>query len=595
MLSARRALLAAAFLAISGPTALAGTPATPAPDPLLGLWATRLDLGPRVHGDLRIVSDRDGFQATIAGVSVRSEPRGDSIQFVFPDQRGRFRGAWVRGREAIDGFWIQPYEELEGAGQSYAFPLTLRSAGPHSWRGTVTPLEDRFTLYLSIVRGPDDSLIAVFRNPERNSIGGATRFRVIQEADSLRFHARPDTTRPQVRLSGAIVGDPPRVRVHWPDSDRVIELSRPGAALAAAYCPRPPGSPAYRYQPPTRTDDGWPTARAQEVGMSEDSLARLVGRLIGADPNGSRPALIHALLIARRGKLVLEEYFFGFGRDQVHDTRSAAKSFASIMLGAAMRQGAAIAPETPVYPLLASLGPFDHPDPRKSRITVAHLMTHTSGLACDENDDSSPGNEDLMQSQRSQPDWRKFTLDLPLAHDPGTTYAYCSGGANLVGAALAAAVGRWIPELFDQAIARPLTFGAYYWNLTPTLDGYTGGGVRMRPRDLLKLGQTYLDGGVWQGRRIVDSSWVRRSTTVQVQTGPHTGDGYAWHLNTFQSGDRQYREYEANGNGGQFLIVVPELDLAVVITAGNYGQYGIWRHFRDDIVAHDIISAIRAR
>jgi CubicO group peptidase (beta-lactamase class C family) len=166
-----------------------------------------------------------------------------------------------------------------------------------------------------------------------------------------------------------------------------------------------------------------------------------------------------------------------------------------------------------------------------------------------------------------------------MAYDPGTHYAYCSGGMNLVGGALGAATGRWLPELFDETIAQPLGFGPYHWNLMPTLDGYLGGGVQLRPRDLLKVGQTYLDGGVWRGRRIVDSSWVTRSTTARFVTGERTADGYVWHLNMLDSADRRYREYEANGNGGQFLIVVPELDLCVVFTAGNYGQYRIWRSF----------------
>lgn len=118
--------------------------------------------------------------------------------------------------------------------------------------------------------------------------------------------------------------------------------------------------------------------------------------LIDADPAVRRPALIHSVLVARGGKLVLEEYFFGFDRDQPHDMRSAGKTFVSVMLGAAMMQGAHLAPETPVYGLLAGMGPFANPDPRKSQITVAHLMTHTSGLACDDNDQASRENEDTM-------------------------------------------------------------------------------------------------------------------------------------------------------------------------------------------------------
>jgi CubicO group peptidase (beta-lactamase class C family) len=213
-----------------------------------------------------------------------------------------------------------------------------------------------------------------------------------------------------------------------------------------------------------------------------------------------------------------------------------------------------------------------------------------------------------MQNQRQQPDWWKYTLDLPMAHEPGSRYAYCSAGMNLMGAALTTATGNSIPELFERTVARPLQFGPYYWNLIPNGEGYLGGGAFLRPRDLLKVGQTYLGGGRWNGRRIVDSAWVTRSTAPYVRISPETtgldakqfpnfygeaDDGYAWHVNKLRSGDRTYREYEANGNGGQLLIVVPELDLAVVFTAGNYRQGGIWGRWRDEIVGKEIIPAIR--
>ena len=82
------------------------------------------------------------------------------------------------------------------------------------------------------------------------------------------------------------------------------------------------------------------------------------------------------------------------------------------------------------------MGPFANPDPRKAQITLAHLMTHSAGLACNDNDDDSPGNEGTMQGQTRQPDWWRYTLDLPQAHDPGSRYAYCSANINLVGGAL---------------------------------------------------------------------------------------------------------------------------------------------------------------
>ena len=117
----------------------------------------------------------------------------------------------------------------------------------------------------------------------------------------------------------------------------------------------------------------------------------------------------------------------------------------------------------------------------------------------------------------------------------------------------------------------------------------------MRPRDLLKLGELHLRGGVWNGARVVSKRWVDESTAHQISVPNGSSDGYGWHRHTLQVGGRSYQEYEANGNGGQFLIVVPELDLAIVFTAGNYGQYNIWRKFRDELVPQYIMTAVKAR
>jgi CubicO group peptidase (beta-lactamase class C family) len=316
-----------------------------------------------------------------------------------------------------------------------------------------------------------------------------------------------------------------------------------------------------------------------------------VQSLIDGDPTERRPSLMHSMLVARKGRLVLEEYFFGYARDTLHDLRSSGKTFSSILLGAAMRQHVAIAPESKVYEVMAARGPFGNDDPRKATITLAQLMTHSAGLACNDNDDASPGNEGTMQMQRAQPDWWKYTLDLPMAYAPGTHYAYCSANINLVGGALSSATQTWLPEYFERRVARPLGFGEYHWNLMPTGEGYLGGGAWLRPRDLLKVGQMVLDGGVWRGQRIFDAAWVATSTAPRIEVTPETTgysaeefgeyygrgvDGYAWHLGEIKVGERGYRTYAATGNGGQLLVVAPELELVAVFTGGNYGQGGIW-------------------
>ena len=124
----------------------------------------------------------------------------------------------------------------------------------------------------------------------------------------------------------------------------------------------------------------------------------------------------------------------------------------------------------------------------------------------------------------------------------------------------------------------------------------------------MKIGQTYLDGGVWHGRRIVPAAGVALSTSSKVEVSPETTglspddfanvyiaaqDGYAWHINRLKVGDRVLQDYEATGNGGQLLIVVPQADVVVAITAGNYGQVGIWTRWRDEIVAQQVLAAIR--
>lgn len=582
-------------------------------DSLTGIWASETKFPPALKGELTVARRGSTWRATLSGAEVKFQMTGASLSFAFPGNRGRFRGTLADGGRVIEGFWLQPSGEIEGqtnptaASQSFATPITLRRAGRGLWRGLVRPLEESFTLYLKIFRNADGTLTGAFRNPETNSNGGASHFSVTLEGDAVSFSARPDPAQPELRRQALLIHSPDRLRILWPDLGGTIELKRLMPSEAASFFPRPPGEQNYVYRQPPVTGDGWETASARDVGMDEAALTRLIRKLIEADPAARRPGLIHSILVARRGHLVLEEYFFGYDRDQPHDLRSAGKTFASVMLGAEMRRGVRLSPETPVYDLLAGRGSLANPDPRKSGITLAHLMTHNSGLACDDNDDASPGNEGTMQAQRKQPDWWKYTLDLPVAHDPGTRYAYCSANINLVGAALTTATGTWLPELFERTIARPLQFGTYYWNLMPNGEGYLGGGAFLRPRDLLKLGQVYLDGGAWKGRRIVEASWVADSTRPRAHISPATtglspdqfqmfygegDDGYAWHLGQLRVGGRSYREYAATGNGGQLLIVVPELDLTVVFTGGNYLQGGIWNRWPQEIVGGVIIPAI---
>jgi CubicO group peptidase (beta-lactamase class C family) len=339
-------------------------------------------------------------------------------------------------------------------------------------------------------------------------------------------------------------------------------------------------SEGYVYRKPIAEGDGWATASLSDVGLDPKPIAAFVERILSADL-GDNPIYIQSLLIARHGKLVFEEYFYGFDSERTHDMRSASKTLAPVLAGIARDRVPTFGADTPIYSLLAKYKPFANPDPRKDKVTLRNIMTMSAGNACDDNDDASPGNEDHMQEQQAQPDWYKYTLDLPMLRDPGSDHAiYCSADLNLVGGAVAAATGEWLPEFFDEHLARPLQFGTYHLNLMPSGEAYMGGGAYLRPRDELKLGQLYLNGGTWNAHRIVSKVWVEESISPHTSFTPALSTegehryGYGWHIHDLKVGTRVFRDYGAGGNGGQVVVVIPELDMVVgtVSMAGAMGS-----------------------
>lgn len=595
-------LVLSAALAFLPVAALAASPE----DELIGLWGYGTAFGPMLEGNLVVERRGKAWHAQFGGLEAAIVATGGKLAATFPDGYGKFRGTLVDGR--IDGFWIRRGVTEDprypgGSSQPFSTPVTLRRSSPNKWIGEMHPLKDRAKLYLKIFRDDQGRLLGAFRDPYANNIGGASRFLVTREGDRIDFSQPNDAGKFEVWFKGAVSKE--GLKLDWKNLDGEIEMKALARDDLHTFYARPATEPPYKYRKPALVDDGWKTARGRDVGLDEAALARAVQKIIDVDPAGRTPSLVHSILIARRGKLVLEEYFYGHDRETPHDLRSAGKTFASVMLGAAMLGGAPVSPDTKVYELFADRGPFANPDPRKASITLAHLLTHTPGLDCNDNNDDSRGNEDTLQRQKT--DWTKYTLDLPMAHDPGKRYAYCSANVNLAGAALSAATKTWLPEYFDRAVARPLGFGRYHWNLTPWDEGYLGGGSWVRPRDLLKVGQAYLDGGVWRGKRIVAASWVAESTAPRIRISAQTtglsaeefgdayteaDDAYAWHLGTIKAAKRSYKTYEASGNGGQVLIVVPEVQMVVVFTGGNYRQGGIWSNWKHEFIGADILSSI---
>jgi CubicO group peptidase (beta-lactamase class C family) len=349
----------------------------------------------------------------------------------------------------------------------------------------------------------------------------------------------------------------------------------------------------WQYRKPQEFGDAWPVGTLAGVGMREGPVAAVIDSVAAEREPTLRSPYIQSLAIERYGTLVLDQYFYGFTAEQAHDVRSAGKSVTTLMVGTSISDTRAFTPASLVLELLPQYLPLRSEDARKQSMTVADLMTMSSGLACDDNDDSSPGNEDSMQNQPVGTDWYRYTLDLPMVSQPGTRAAYCSAGINLLGAIVQTETRVTLDRYFHDRFAVPMQFGRYEMWLMPRPAGaaYMAGGDRFRPRDFLKFGALLLDRGRWNGRLIVDPAWIAQSTLPRsAPEGEGDRYGYGWHLSNVPVDGRLYNVVSAGGNGGQLLIIVPSLDIAMMVTAGNYNQFPVWRAFLPEMVT----MAVRA-
>nr|WP_253905959.1 serine hydrolase [Corallococcus exiguus] len=549
---------------------------------LVGSWGSERVLGPQVRGELTLVREGNTWRARIAGFDVPARVQSLKVSVVFPG--GELRATLAENGQSITGHWIQPRVLMSG--MKFASPVELRTLQPGVWRGTVTPLEDRFSLYLVVKKQPDGSVTAFIRNPERN-FGNRMLFRVELQDRTVRLTATTGTT----QIEGTFDAQSGRLSLPYPPFDTTFDFTRRDRSQAVGLYSRTPAPGPYAYQQPIAEDDGWTTASPADVGMDVQPLQNLVQRILDQEPSPESVPAIQGLLIARHGKLIVEEYFQGFDKERPHDLRSSSKSYAPLLIGIALDQGAAFSVDTPVASLFPEYkGKLSNLDARKRKLTVAHLMTMATGLACDDDNPDSPGNEDRLED--SVPDWYKYTLDLPMVRAPGGGKAvYCSANINLLGGVLRNTTRTWIPEFFTQNVATPLQMRGYHVDLMPDGEQYLGGGIYMRPRDALKLGQLYLSGGTWNGKRVVSQRWVERSVANQATMPDGRTYGYTWWRHELRVGDRVYSQYEASGNGGQLVMVVPELDLVVLFTAGNYNHVALWRKFREELLPRYIMAA----
>ncbi|MBV9881631.1 MAG: serine hydrolase [Sphingomonadaceae bacterium] len=491
------------------------------------------------------------------------------------------------GPSTIRGLWVRPGTPANSS--RYAIPVVLRATGPGRWEGALRTMPDVFTLYLLLRNRPDGALDAVLRNPERDFGTQIGADRLVREGDVVRLLGHRGNAPERELARGRYDADTQGFSLFFPNRGGSFDFSRDGDDSDFYPRGRIPGAYAYRAPPPRA--DGWPTGTLEEVGIDRPAVERFVQSLLETRMDSADAPQIQALLIARHGRLVLEEYFHGYSRDRLHDTRSAAKSITAITIGAAMRAGAPLRLDSPVYQVMNG-GAFPAGlEPAKRTMTLEHLLTMSSGYFCDDGNDAAPGNEETMTNQEAEPDWYRYTLRVPLATPPGENAVYCSASPNLALGMLGAVSGETPVLTFDRLVARPMRIDHYAWDLDPLGRPYGGGSVQVLPRDFLKFGQLMLNHGGWAGRQILDPAFAVAATSPQYHLA-HVFYGYLWWIEDFPFKNRIVRSFSMRGAGGNLVTVIPELDLVVATMAGNYSSR-VQISYTNMIVPRSILPAVR--
>jgi CubicO group peptidase (beta-lactamase class C family) len=537
---------------------------------LAGLWQTKTRYGPDVRGPLVIRRINGEWRAEIAGYSAAVKITGDNISFELPEDKGAFQGRFAAGRASITGYWTQAATPDDQS--RFASPVVLGKDKWGIWHGEIRPLDRTLTYYLMIKARDDGTTGAFLKNPERN-LGWRIRIdRVERDGSALKFFAA-DTPGAKGRLLAQGIYDPEEKTMSVVLRGGTYDFAHVGDGEASDFYPR--GRPAvpYVYAPPTQLDDGWPTASLEDVGLSRDGIEKFIRMLIDTPIDSASAPEIHGVLIARHGKLVLEEYFHGENRDKPHDTRSASKSVTATLFGAAIKADFPVSVSTPVYQAMNGGSFAPGLDPRKKALTAEHLLTMSSGLDCDDADPKSPGAEEYMTDESGATDYYKFMLDLKQIRDPGEKSVYCSGQTNLAGGVLSRAANEPLTKMFWDLLARPLRIKRYYLLLAPNGDPYMGGSAHFLLRDFMKFGQLHLNGGVWNGTRVLTPEWTRRATSpLYMLRSEKKNYGYSWWVAEFPYKGRTIQAFYAGGNGGQVVMGIPELDLVVAFNGGNYSD-----------------------
>jgi CubicO group peptidase (beta-lactamase class C family) len=288
---------------------------------------------------------------------------------------------------------------------------------------------------------------------------------------------------------------------------------------------------------------------------------------------------LHSLLVSWRGELILEHYATGRRATRLANIKSASKSLIAALVGIAIDRKLIAGVDQPIVSFFPELR-RDH-DRRKQTITIEDLLTMRSGLAS-----TSGGNYGPWVRSRH---WVRYVLERPLVSEPGTTMEYSSGTSHLLSAILTRSTKMSTWQFAQQTLAKPLGFSLSQWPRDPQGIYFGGNEMLLTPRQMVSIGELYLNDGRVQGRQVVPRTWVETSCAPRTTSrwNPDRHYGYGWWITEVNGKDACF----AWGFGGQHILVFRGLDLVVVTTSSTNVSEERWGYRRQlfDLLAQYIV------
>ncbi|TQV73833.1 serine hydrolase [Aliikangiella marina] len=289
-----------------------------------------------------------------------------------------------------------------------------------------------------------------------------------------------------------------------------------------------------------------------------------------------------AIVVQKDNEVVFEKYFEGFAAGELHNVRSASKSLTGLLFGIALEQEKFTSADEKVLNHFPDYQNLLFDNPAKQQMTFFDLLSMTGPLECDDWNNFSAGHEEKMYLQA---DWISFTLNLPeRGHAPwepapqerkyGRDFSYCTAGISLTGAAIERATQQKLDDFAQHFLLGPLGITNAKWMYSPKGITQAGGGLAISAKDLLKVGQLILNNGQWDGQQIINKNWIEKSLKRYSVAMPEMNAEYGltWWIFDFPVKEKTVTAYAAAGNGGNYLFIVPSLNMTTVIMSTAYNK-----------------------